>query len=522
LSFFGAIATPAHAEIPPFLLEERSSPTLKLVSPVDGLGLEELGPEVPAAGPADILNLIRQEFSISYAQNRRIQAERDWYVRNPDYLARVLARAQLYMPYICAELKQRGLPMELALLPIVESAYDPFAYSFGRAAGLWQLIPGTAKRFGVRQNWWYDGRRDIVDSTRAALDYLEYLLDLNDGDWLNAIASYNSGEGNVLRAVKRNRAAGKPIDFWSLKVPRETAAYVPKLLALVDIVRDPAIYDLVLPAVADQPQFAITTIDSQIDLAVAAELAGIDVDTVYAFNPGYNRWATDPAGPHTLLMPAAIIDEFTATVADVPTTERLRWKRHKIGNGETISGIADQYRTTIAAIREANNLRGNTIRAGHYLMIPVSTKPLSAYTRSADSRLEKTQNRERPGSRVEHVVAAGESFWSISRRYGVNTRELAAWNGMAPGDPLAAGRKLIVWTGSAAASAPVASPIAAHGGTTRKVRYTVRNGDSLYVIAQRFRVTVQQIARWNGIDTGKILRPGQRLTMFVDVTAQSS
>jgi membrane-bound lytic murein transglycosylase D len=322
--------------------------------------------------------------------------------------------------------------------------------------------------------------------------------------------------------VKRNRAAGKPIDFWSLKVPRETAAYVPKLLALVDIVRDPAIYDLVLPAVADQPQFAITTIDSQIDLAVAAELAGIDVDTVYAFNPGYNRWATDPAGPHTLLMPAAIVDEFTATVADVPTTERLRWKRHKIGNGETISGIADQYRTTIAAIREANNLRGNTIRAGHYLMIPVSTKPLSAYTRSADSRLEKTQNRERPGSRVEHVVAAGESFWSISRRYGVNTRELAAWNGMAPGDPLAAGRKLIVWTGSAAASAPVASPIAAHGGTTRKVRYTVRNGDSLYVIAQRFRVTVQQIARWNGIDTGKILRPGQRLTMFVDVTAQSS
>ena len=154
-------------------------------------------------------------------------------------------------------------------------------------------------------------------------------------------------------------------------------------------------------------------------------------------------------------------------------------------------------------------------------MIPVSTKPLSAYTRSADARLEKTQNRERPGSRLEHVVAAGESFWSISRRYRVDTRQLAAWNGMAPGDPLAVGRKLVVWA-SAAPAVAVTSPVAAHGSTTRKVRYTVRSGDSLYLIAQRFRVTVQQIAGWNDMDTGKILRPGQRLTMYVDVTAQSS
>ena len=520
-SIFALLAAPARSEIPPFLLEERSSPTLKLVSPVEGLGLEELGPALHPAGPDDVLSVIRREFSIPYAQNRRIQVERDWYVRNPDYLARVFARAQLYMPYIRSELERRGLPMELALLPIVESAYDPFAYSFGRAAGLWQLIPGTAKRFGVRQNWWYDGRRDIVDSTRAALDYLEYLHELNDGDWLNAIASYNSGEGNVLRAVKRNRAAGRPIDFWNLKVPRETAAYVPKLLALVDIVRQPEVYNLLLPVVPDQPQFAVTNIESQIDLALAAELAGVDVDTIYAFNPGYNRWATDPAGPHTLLVPAAIVDDFATTVAEVPPAERIRWTRHQIGGGETISGIADKYHTTIAAIREANNLRGNTIRAGQYLMIPVSTKPLSTYTRSADARLEKTQNRERPGSRLEHVVAAGESFWSISRRYRVDTRQLAAWNGMAPGDPLAVGRKLVVWA-SSAPSVAVTSPVAAHGGTTRKVRYTVRSGDSLYLIAQRFRVTVQQIARWNDVDTDKILRPGQRLTMYVDVTAQSS
>jgi membrane-bound lytic murein transglycosylase D len=512
------LAGPAAAEIPAFLLEERDNPTLRLVSPVDGLGLEELG---SVYGSGDVLSLLRQQFSIPYTQNARIKAERDWYARNPEYLARVFARSQRYMPYIREELERRGLPMELALLPIVESAYDPFAYSHGRAAGLWQMIPGTAKRFGVRQNWWYDGRRDVVDSTRAALDYLEYLHKLNDGDWLNAIASYNSGEGNVLRAVKRNRAAGKPEDFWHLEVPRETAAYVPKLLALVDLVRDPAAYGLVLPVVPNQPQFLVADVESQIDLALAAEMAGVDVDTIYAFNPGYNRWATDPAGPHVLALPIDVVASFTATLAAVPANQRLRWKRHKISNGQTISQIAEQYHTTIGAIREANDLRGNTIRAGQYLLIPVSTQPLDAYTKSAAIRLEATQNRERPGNRLEHVVSAGESFWSISRRYKITTRQLAGWNGMAPGDPLSVGRTLVVWT-QAVPSGPAVSPVAAHGSTTRKVNYTVRNGDSLYVIAQRFRVTVAQITRWNNIDSGRILRPGQRLTMYVDVTAQSS
>lgn len=524
LLFACLLATPAKADLPKFLSDDGASPSLTLVSPVDGLGYDEMGPTGYRVVPLDILDRLRGEFSLSYEENRRIAVERNWYVRHPDYLDRVLTRAQRYLPYIRAELERRDLPMELALLPIVESAYDPFAYSHGRAAGLWQMIPGTAKRFGVKQNWWYDGRRDIVDSTRAALDYLEYLYKFNDGDWLNAIASYNSGEGNVSRAVKRNRKAGKPTDFWHLSVPKETAAYVPKLLALVDIVRDPAKYDLSLPRVPNQTQFVVTEIGSQIDLALAAEVAGIDVDTVYAFNPGYNRWATDPAGPHVLVMPADIATGFIESIAAVPPNERIRWKRHKIANGEAISQIAQRYHTTVAAIRSANNLRGNTIRAGQYLMIPVSTKPLTAYSQSADARLAKTQNRERDGKRIEHIVASGESFWTISQRYRVTTRQVAAWNGMAPGDTLSVGRKLVIWTDAMAAStaAPRTAPVSLHGSTTRKLNYTVRNGDSLYLIAQKFRVSVQQIANWNKIDTGKILRPGQRLTMYVDVTQQSS
>ena len=465
----------------------------------------------------DLLRRLQNGFSLEPVINKRVQAEINWLVRHPDYLDRVFTRAQRFLPYIADELEKRGLPLELALLPIVESGYDPFAYSHGRAAGLWQFIPGTARRYGIRQNWWYDGRRDVVDSTRGALDYLTYLHELMDGDWMLAIASYNSGEGNVLKAVKRNRARARPTDFWNLSLSRETSAYVPRLLALVAIVRDPQSFGLTLPEMIHEPQFAVVDVGGQLDLALAAELAGLDLNTLYAYNAGYNRWATDPGGPHRLQLPIDVYESFTAALAAVPDTERVRWQRHKIKNGETISEIAEQYHTTLASIRSANGIRGNTIRAGQYLMIPVASKALSAYSQSADARRERKQNTQRSGNRVEHIVASGESFWVISRRYGVGIRELAAWNGMAPRDTLSIGQKLVVWTKQSVPGKAIAS-----NATTRKLHYTVRSGDSLYLIASRFRITINDLVRWNKIDRNKILRPGQKLTMYVDVTAQSS
>ncbi len=472
----------------------------------------------PAPAWNDLLAHLRANFSLPPVANERVDAERSWFVRHPDYLERVFTRAQRYLPYIAAEIEALGLPLELALLPIVESAYDPFAYSHGRASGLWQIVPGTGRRFGIRQNWWYDGRRDAVDSTRGALAYLAYLHELMDGDWLLAVASYNSGEGNVLKAVRRNRARQKPTDFWHLDLPRETESYVPRLMALVDIVRDPDAFGLTLPAVVREPQFVIADIGSQLDLALAAELAELDLDTLYSWNSGFNRWATDPDGPHRLLLPVDAAERFRDALAALPEEERVRWKRHRIGNGETLSEIAAQYHTTLASIRAANNIRGNTIRAGHYLMIPVASKPLSAYSLSASERRAAKQQQPRSGTRVEHYVRAGESFWSISRRYGVGMRSLASWNGMAPRDTLSVGQRLVVWTDKAPSSGLAPGSIS----TTRKLNYTVRRGDSLYLIAQRFRITIADLLRWNNLDRNKILRPGQRLTMYVDVTSQSS
>jgi membrane-bound lytic murein transglycosylase D len=465
----------------------------------------------------DLLAQLRRNFELEPVWNNRVEAQLNWFVRNPQYLDRVFDRAQRYLPHIKAEIETRGLPIELALLPIVESAYDPFAYSHGRAAGLWQIIPGTGKRFGIRQNWWYDGRRDVIDSTDGALNYLTYLHELMGGDWLLAVASYNSGEGNVLKAVKRNKERSQAADFWNLSLSRETSAYVPKLMALVEIVRDPAKYGLTLPEIVDEPQFTVADVGGQLDLALASELAGIELDTLYSYNAGNNRWATDPQGPHRLLIPIEVTESFTKALAAVPVSERIRWQRHKIKSGEAISQIADQYHTTVASIRSANKLPNNTIRAGDYLMIPVATKPLSDYAKSADERRVAKQNTERAGNRVDHIVASGESFWTISRRYDVGMRDLAAWNGMAPRDTLSIGQKLVVWTKqSVPGNAMVGS------GTTRKLNYTVRTGDSLYLIASRFRITVSDLARWNNIDIKKILRPGQKLTMYVDVTAQSS
>jgi len=441
----------------------------------------------------------------------------NWYADHDEYMARVMKRAQPWIFFIAEELEARGMPGELALLPIVESAYDPFAYSSGRALGTWQFISATGKQYGLKQDWWYDGRRDVVDSTRGALAYLSYLHDLMDGDWLLAIASYNSGEGNVLKSVRRNRKASRPTDFWNLRLSRETSAYVPRLMALVEIVRDPAAYGLTLPEIINVEQFVSIDIGGQLDLALAAELADIDLDTLYQFNSGLNRWSTDPAGPHQLLLPIEAASTFGQALAAVPENERVRWQRHKVRNGEAISVIAEKYGTTLKAIRSANNMRNNTIRAGSYLMIPVATKELSDYGKSADERRTKTQNKQRKGNRVEHVVASGDSFWSIGQRYGVGTIKLAGWNGMAPRDTLSIGQKLIVWTGQAPATTAMSGK-----GLTRKLRYTVRNGDSLYLIANRFRITVTDLVRWNNIDKNKILRPGQRLTMYVDVTRQSS
>jgi membrane-bound lytic murein transglycosylase D len=482
---------------------------------------------------SDLLTRLTSRFAWEVGDDPTVERERAWYARNQAYLDRVFTRGDLYLFHIVSELEARGMPAELALLPIVESAFDPFAYSHGRAAGLWQIIPGTGKRLGLSQNWWFDGRRDVLESTRAALDYLEDLHRQFDGDWLLAVAGYNSGEGNVARALKKAAAAGKPQDFWGIKsyLPAETRTYVPRLLAIVDLVGNPGTYGVTLPELRNEAPFAVVETGGQIDMALAAELAGIETDALYALNPGVNRWATDPDGPHRLLVPTAQAATFTTALADLGERELVQWTRHRVKAGETIGGIADRYQTTLAVLREINGLRGNSLRAGDYLMIPHATQSLTSYTQSVDSRAARQQSTARNGERREHVVQNGESLWSISQAYNVDMRSLASWNAMAPGDVLSVGRELVIWTKSPTGTAAAAtratlarSDAATSLAATNRIReitYVVRRGDSLSSIARRFRVSVDKLVEWNTGAGEKYLQPGQRLRMVVDVTEQS-
>ncbi len=461
---------------------------------------------------ADIWVRIQRQLTFDAPEQQRLISQRDWYLRNPAYMERVAKRAAPFMHLIVEEIERRNMPLELALLPIVESAFDPFAYSHGRAAGIWQFIPGTARHYGLDINWWYDGRRDVLASTHAALDYLDALQKRFDGDWLHALAAYNSGEGRVERAIRANARAGKPTDFWSLSLPRETRAYVPKLLALADILKHHEQYQYSWTPIDNTPYLAVLEVSSQIDLATAAKHAGLTLKQLHHYNSGYNRWATDPDGPHRLLLPLANAEQLQQWLSTADQREFVQWTRHKVKSGESLLVIAKQYHTTVDAIRSANAISGNLIRAGDFLLIPVATRDLDEYSLSADQRLAATQATERGQFKIEHKVVSGDTLWDISRKYNVNLRSLASWNGMAPTDPLRPGKQLVVWLPQQRTE----------GAVMRSIQYQVRAGDSLARIANRYNVTITDIEKWNQISRNNYLQPGQRLKLYIDVTRINS
>ncbi len=474
----------------------------------------DIDPAQDPAEPEVISNLwvrASNQFQFEIPDNKRIAIQRDWYLKHPAYMERVSKRAKPFLHYIVQQIEARDMPLELVLLPIVESAFDPFAYSHGRAAGMWQFIPGTAKRFGIQQTWWYDGRRDVIASTAAALDYLTYLNDMFDGNWLHALAAYNSGEGRVGKAIKRNAKAGKPTDFWSLDLPKETRAYVPKLLALADILKNHEQYAFKWPEIENAPVIATVDIGSQVDLAFAAELADMDLKSLHALNPGFNRWATDPDGPHRLVLPLDNAESFTQALANVERNERLNWVRHKVRAGDSLLKLAKEYHTTVDVIKSVNDMQGNMIRVGDHIMVPVALKKLDAYSLSEDQRLATTQNKKRGSYQLTHEVKSGDTLWDISRKYDISTRSLAKWNGMAPTDPLMPGKTLVIWVNEA-------SDEQKRDAIMRTLTYTVKRGDSLARIAQKFNIRTSDITKWNNLNPKKFLQPGQKLTLHVDVT----
>jgi membrane-bound lytic murein transglycosylase D len=516
LTFTACSSVEPAPDTAPEVVEVATSPTVppEAVAPLSAELLELVAADAPVPeeppGPerfADLFERIRAGYQFDDVDQPAVDQQLAWYANHPDYLERTFSRSEKYLYYIVTQLEARDMPLELALLPVVESAYEPFGYSRARASGLWQFIPGTGQRFGLKQNWWYDGRRDVLESTRAALDYLQFLHEEFNGDWLLAVAAYNSGELNVHRAIKQNLALNKPTDFWHLKLPRETRAYVPKLLAMSRLVADPQALGLEFTPIANEPYFAQIDTGGQIDLKMAAELAGISMDEITFLNPAFNRWATDPDGPHELLLPVDTSELFSTALAQIPADERVKLTRHEVKSGETLSTVARKYGVTASVLKQLNALSSTHLRAGQELLIPSNGGDLHPKVLLAAARVDGRSTASRNSK--FHVVRRGESLWTIARATGMSVDRLASINGMEPGDTLKAGRKLKLRGGSSggAAAAPVA-------GTGEQVTYTVRRGDTLSHIARRFSVTVTQLLSWNGLSKSDQLMPGQRLVMY--------
>ena len=461
---------------------------------------------------------IRGGVSLPHPLHPRVERQIEWYRNNPEYLERLAQRARPYLPYIVREIEKKKLPAEFALLPVVESAFRVYAYSRAGASGLWQFMPSTGKLYGLKQNWWYDGRRDVVASTHAALNYLTKLLRDFDGDRLLAVAAYNWGEGNVRRAMARNRARGKATDVWSLKLPRETRIHVSRFLAIAAVVGDPERYGVVLESIPDRVQFEPVALDGQIELSVAADLAGITLDDVYALNPGFSRWATDPDGPHLLQLPRNAVERFRTNLAQYqPVRNRGDWVRHDIARGDTLGGIANRYRTTVAVLKRVNRLSSDRILAGRYLMVPASTGNLDTRQLSATMRARLDAAGPLNPTNSTYRVRHGDNLWLIARKHGMSIAQLAAWNGLSMKSVLHPGQRLTVHrrnNGLVPAAPPRRSAESSEASTSAIVVHVVKYGDTLSGIAQRHGTTALELAELNRIKKSAILRPGQKLQVI--------
>lgn len=429
---------------------------------------------------SDIWQRIRHGFQLldEDESNPRIDQQRLWFASRTQSLEAITKRSSPYIHYIVEALDNRNMPLELALLPVIESAYNPLAYSPSHASGLWQFIPSTGRNFKLKQTRWYDGRRDIMASTEAALDYLTYLNNMFDGDWLLTLAAYNAGEGTINRAIKRNNELGLPTDYWNLQLPKQTQAYVPKLLGLAQLIASPHAYALNLPEVPDEPYFAQVSLEHQLDLTRIAALAKVPAEHIQELNPAFKEGVTLD-GPQHVLVPAEHAKHLERKLATLTPDQLTPVRPYTVRSGDTLSGIAQRHGTSVASIRQLNQLKSNQLRIGQHLKLA--------------GQAPSVTSSEIPASVSRHLVRQGDTLSALASRYGVSTTQLQQWNSLG-NNRLKIGQNLRI-----------------KPDTTR---YVIRSGDTLSGIAKRHKVSTRQLQSWNP-SQGRLLKPGQTLTLYL-------
>ena len=445
--------------------------------------------------PVDIWERIRRELTIKIP-NDQIAATsiyRERLYKNQSAVNRISKSGQRYLFHTLSRAQELDLPVELALLPFVESEFDPYAKSVDGATGIWQFMPATGKEWGLKSNWWYDGKKDVLASTEAALKFLSYLHQKFDEDWLLAMAAYNTGPSRVNRAIRKNKMQDKGIRFWDLDLPKETTAYVPKLLVLCELINNPKSFEVNLPSIANRPYFQRVKIPGQLDLMQAADLAGLKPETIYELNPGFNQWATDPSGPHYLLLPIGVSDRFITQLESLDENDLVRWDRYKIRRGDSLSRIASRYKIEVAVLKEINGMNDDLIIAGKEIMVPRG----SAW---ADKQSPREQL---------YIVLKGDTLWNISRKFKVSIEDLVLWNELNLEKPLQINQEIKIFSRYERIRQDLPSR------ELRTMLYPVKSGDTISRIASKFEISPQKIQEWNEIEDVSKIFPGQVLKLFL-------
>lgn len=442
----------------------------------------------------NVWDVLSQQFSLNHEVNRpEVQQQIKWILKHPGYLKQITNQSRPYIYFVANEIQKRKLPGELALVPMIESGYNPFAYSGAGASGLWQMMPTTGADLGLSQDWWADHRRSVVLSTTAALKYLQYLHKFFNGNWTYAIAAYDSGEGKMARSIKQSRNK----QFWYLPLPRETKSYIPRIMALAEVIANHKKYNIHLPDIPYKPYFVEVRVDNQIDLNKAAKLADIPYQELISLNPSYNRWATSPFKSVKLLVPIQHADSFSKNINKVPKESLVNFTKHKVQSNESIASIANKYNSTTNLLKNINLIKSDKIKVGQTLFIPSSSN-VTADTKDNNKNKSDQPKFINPSQyRVLHIVDEGESMDYIQNKYNVSAAEIRAWNQLDTNEKINPGQQLVIWKND----------------NLLKHIYIVRKGDSLSRIAHNNNLTVNKIRQLNPNIKEKNLRLGQSINI---------
>ena len=410
------------------------------------------------------------------------------YLSNPEQLNKLLVKGEYFIFFVLEQLEKYDLPPELALLPYIESNYDPFSISASGAMGLWQFMPATARIYGLEDTWWYEQRHDPLISTKAAVRYLAYLHNRFGKDLTYTLSAYNGGPTLLEKQIKLNRRMNKDVGYKSLKLPRQTKSYVPKFKAIAELIINSKKYDIQLPKFPNRSVLGQITLDGQIEIFAFSEFSNLKPEFIYKLNAGYTKWASPPGKTTTFNIPIEFVEPLNNKKDGFTQANQINWVTHKVSKGDSLWKIADQYDTEVSGLKKVNYLQSNLLNLNQQLLIPLSNSKNQTFI-----------------PYQAHIISEGDTLWGLGIKYGISPTEIAKNNGLKINAGLRIGKQLNIGNKNIYRTI---------NSKKRTILYSVKQGDSLYRIADIFNIQIKDIIELNSISENEI-KPGQVLKIII-------